>query len=622
MKKTKLLFLLLFIAHLAFAGNLNSDTTKLRSYFDGLIQAHLDNNEIAGATLSFIKDGEMIFSKGYGYADAKNDIRVQPRQTMFRIGSVSKLFVWTAIMQLYEEGKLELDVDVNSYLSDFKIPEKFDEPVTLKDIMTHSAGFEEYILGLFAEDSSALKPMGEILKEQMPSRVYPPGKLSSYSNHATAIAACVVEEISGRPFYEYVEENILEPLEMKNTTFRQPVPENTEGKLSKGYKLEGGELKEKNFEYVPLYPVGGASATAEDMANFMLAFLNNGEYNGNRILDSTTMALMQEKAFRHSENVNPMRYGLMDMSYNNVKILGHGGDTFWFHTLFAFMPEEETGIFVSFNSDGGGGTYSMILNEFMDKFYPVELEKPDYTMTEEELARFEGDYRSIRYPHSRMTKIMAIDGHTKVSVTEDGKLRVKNSETSYYLPEGPLTFRHEKKSKVIEFKENEEGKITHLFKGQTPIVAFEKVPHIGKTDFQKNILILTQFIYIITILYWPVAYFIRKEYNQPVSNHLPFRYKLTGWLASFLFIAFFTVFSAAMSDAHQIVYGVPFPAKIALSFSLIGTILTVLVVFFNYKIWESNKYAWWGRIHYTVLMVALILTIWQLSYWNLIGFQY
>lgn len=623
MKKLKLLFLLLFIGNLLFAENLNTDTTKIRSYFDGLIQAHLDNNNIAGATLSFIKDGEMMFSKGYGYADLKKNLRVQPGQTMFRIGSVSKLFVWTAIMQLYEEGQLELDADVNSYLSEFQIPEAYDKPITLKDIMTHSAGFEEYILGLFAEDSTELKPLPEILSEQMPSRVNPPGKFSSYSNHATAIAACVVEEISGKPFYEYAEENLLEPLGMKNTTFRQPVPENIEGNLSQGYKFEGGELKEKKFEFVPLYPVGGASSTAEDMAHFMIAFLNDGEYNGNRILDSTTMATMKQTAFQHSENVNPMRYGLMDISLNNVEVLGHGGDTFWFHTLFAFMPEEKTGIFVSFNSAGGGGTYSMILSEFMDEFYPVELEEEtDYKMTEEELSRFEGEYRSIRYPHSRMTKVMALEGHTEVSATEDGKLKIKNSETSCYLPEGPLTFRHEKKSKIIEFRENKEGKITHLFKEQTPIVAFEKVPYSGRTGFQKNILILTLFIYILTILYWPVAYFVRREYNQPVSNHLPFRYKFTGWLASFLFTAFFVVFSAVMSDPNQIVFGVPFPLKIALSFSLVGTILTALVVFFNYKIWESNKYGWWGKIHYTVLMLSLLVTVWQLSYWNLIGFQY
>ncbi|MFO8236288.1 MAG: serine hydrolase domain-containing protein [Bacteroidales bacterium] len=618
----KLLFFLIFLGHNCFAGNFDTDTSELQSYFDGLITAHLDNNNIAGATVSFVQGDSLLFSKGYGYADVADDSPVSPDKTLFRIGSVSKLFVWTAIMQLYEEGRLELDTDVNNYLSEFSVPGNYEEPITLKDIMTHSAGFEEYILGLFAKDTSAMKPLGEILGEQMPHRVRPPGIFSSYSNHATAIAASVVEEVSGMAFNEYVEANILEPLGMKNTTFRQPVPENIEGNLSKGYNSEDGELKEKYFEYVPLYPVGGASSTGEDMAVFMLAFLHGGAYNGGRILDSATVSLMQSPAFQHSENVNPMCYGLMDMSYNNVKVLGHGGDTFWFHSLFAFIPEEQIGFFVSFNSQGGGGTYSMILEEFMDEYFPIEPEEPEYTMTEDNLSRFEGDYRANRYPHHRITKLMALDGDTKISATEDGSLKVKADKTSYYSPAGSLTFVNKKNSKIIEFKEDEEGEITHMFRGQQPIVAYEKVALSGKTSFHRNIFIFSLVVYIITLLYWPLAYFIRKEYNKPISSHLPFRYKFTGWLASFLFVAFLVIFSGVMSDSNQIVFGVPYAAKVALSFSLAGTIATVLIVFFNYKIWASNKYSRWGKIHYTALMVALLLSIWQLSYWNLIGFQY
>ncbi len=623
MKKTFLFILIIStISTFRLTANPVSDSTRLASYFDGIVRAHLDDEHIAGATVSVVKDGEIIFKKGYGYADIEKDIPVDPDKTLFRIGSVSKLFVWTAIMQLYEQGKVELDTDINEYLKDFKIPDTYDETVTLKYIMTHSAGFEDYVLNLFAKDSAALKPLEDILKDQMPARVRKPGTYSSYSNHATAIAAYIVEQISGMSFNEYVEENILQPLKMNRTTFRQPIPANIDAELSKGYKYSGGELKEKYFEYVPLYPVGAASSTAGDMARFMLAHLQLGTRDNQTIMDSSTAKLMQSPAFQHHPDVNSMRYGFMDLSQNGVEIIGHGGDTFWFHTLLAFMPEKNLGLFVSLNSDAGGKVRGAMLEDFMDYYFTEKFEYPGFTMSREELKRFEGSYRGNRYPHERFTKIASLMGHTKVTVADSNKLRVKSREVSYYVPVDTLTFRNENNSNTLVFEENESGEITHMFKDLSPIVAYEKVQPVESTGFHQTLFGIAFAIFLVTFVYWPLAYFIRKEYRQPIGKHLNFRMKLWGWLASFVFILFLALLTALTSNENEIVFGVTTPMKVAFVLPLIGVVCTLLVLYFTYRIWSSGKYNWSGRIHYTVLLLALIALIWQVNYWNLLGFQY
>src|SRR4030095_12265782 len=164
-----------------------------------------------------------FFAKGYGWADVDKRIPVNPETTMFRIGSVSKLFTWTSVMQLVEQGKLDLNTDINRYL-DFQIPATYPEPITLAHVMTHTPGFEEDSRDLCTTDSAHITPMGKWLPTHMPKRVRPPGTFSSYSNWATATAGYIVERASGKSWDEYIEANILGPLGMEHTTGRQPLP--------------------------------------------------------------------------------------------------------------------------------------------------------------------------------------------------------------------------------------------------------------------------------------------------------------------------------------------------------------------------------------------------------------
>src|SRR6202022_2553159 len=204
------------------------------TFLDALIPSQLQNRNIAGAVVSVVKDGQVLFQKGYGYADFEAKKPVLADQTLFRPGSISKLFTATAVMQLVEQGKLDLDRDVNDYL-DFAIPKTYPEPVTLRRLLTHTAGFEEALKNLFVTHESDMKPLRTYLVNQMPQRIFPPGKIPSYSNYGFTVTGYVVERVSGEKFERYIDNPILKPLRMTNSTFVTPWPPPPPPQRSQGY---------------------------------------------------------------------------------------------------------------------------------------------------------------------------------------------------------------------------------------------------------------------------------------------------------------------------------------------------------------------------------------------------
>jgi CubicO group peptidase (beta-lactamase class C family) len=254
----------------------------LRVFFDGVIPYALARDGIAGATLSVVKDGKILFAQGYGYADVQQKRPVIADQTLFRPGSISKLFTWTAVMQLVEAGKINLDADINTYL-DFKIPPAFGKPITMRNILTHTAGFGETTSETFVDNKGQMQPYRSYLVKHMPSRIYPPGKIVAYSNYGATLAGYVVERLSGQSFDDYVDRHIFRPLDMLHSTFAQPIPAAWEKNMSKGYILASDE-KPYPFEFIEIAPAGSLSATATDMAHFMIAHLNEGRYGDAAIL--------------------------------------------------------------------------------------------------------------------------------------------------------------------------------------------------------------------------------------------------------------------------------------------------------------------------------------------------
>src|SRR5438552_2926163 len=275
----------------------------LEPFLDALIPSQLQNRNIAGAVVAMVKDGQVLLAKGYGYADFAAKKPVLADQTLFRPSSISKLFTATAVMQLVEQGKLDLDRDVNEYL-DFAIPKTYPEPVTLLRLLTHTAGFEDTLKNLFVAHESDMKALRTYLVNQMPQRIFPPGKIPSYSNYGFSVAGYIVERVSVEKFDRYIDNHILKPLRITNSIFQQPLPVILAQQISPSYLTAA--KKPRDFEFVQASPAGALSTTAVDMTRFMLAFLQDGTVDGIAILKPETVRQMETRQFE----LHPMINGL------------------------------------------------------------------------------------------------------------------------------------------------------------------------------------------------------------------------------------------------------------------------------------------------------------------------
>src|SRR3954447_2694991 len=341
--------------------------SDVEAFLDGIVPLQLAREDIAGATVAIVKDGKVLFTKGYGYADVGSKKPVSPEETMFRPGSISKLFTWTSVMQLVEQGKLDLDRDVNEYL-DFKIPDAFGKPITLKNLLTHTPGFEEQIKDLIT--NKVEKPdLGNYLKTHIPDRIYAPGTVPAYSNYGAALAGYIVERVSGEPFDDYLQHHIFTPLGMAHSSFAQPLPAPLAGMMSQGYKQASQPAGK--FELVSVAPAGSLSSTGSDMARFMIAHLANGA----PLLDPKTATLMHAPANQPIAGLPAMALGFYHEDRNGVTIIGHGGDTTMFHSDLHLFLDKGVGLFISMNSTGRMGAAQplrgRLFAEFTDRYFPA-----------------------------------------------------------------------------------------------------------------------------------------------------------------------------------------------------------------------------------------------------------
>jgi len=597
------------------------DPVELEAFLDGVLDIQLAQHHSAGAVVAVVKDGEIFFLKGYGYADWEARKKVDPERTLFRIGSITKLFVWTSVMQLVEEGVLDLDTDINEYLEGFQIPDTYLQPITLRHVMTHSAGFEDYVVGLFGEGEGYDKPLAQLLAEQIPARVRPPGEVSSYSNHATAMAALMVEQAAGIPWGQFIQERILDPLGMGHFSVEQPLPDNLAEDMSKGYAYGGGTFREKDFENVPLYPAGAAAASGEAMARFMIAHLQLGEFQGNRILAEETARRMHSELFRMAPGVNAMAHGFYQMNDNGEWIIGHGGDTRWFHSDLALFPDRNLGIFVSFNSQQGGGATGELVEAFIDHYFPEDETLPTPPEDFQERAgRFTGRYRPNRFSHTSLAKLAAFGGVT-VKATDENTLKAVNAE---WIEVAPLTFAEKFGDGRLVFRENEAGEITHFFVGSLPIVAFERMPASEGPILHAVLGITTLILILGTLAAWPLGWAVRRWFwvGKKKGARISDRARLALWLAAAAYLVFVVGLFIALSDPTSIAVRItPGLRGVLLLPFLGGACSAVALVFALVNLWRKEGTRT-GRVLYTLSSVAFLVLLWQLSVWNLLGWRF
>jgi CubicO group peptidase (beta-lactamase class C family) len=424
-------------------GGANLIGTDVDAWLDGLVPAALERSGIAGAAVTVVHDGRVLTTRGYGYADTGSDgdgpRPVDPDETLFRVGSIAKVFVATAVLQQVEQGQIDLDTDVQRYL-DFPLPRTFEPPITMRHLLTHTAGFEERVRGVVALGGPAVG-LRETVAVDPPEQVFEPGTVPSYSNFGYALAGYVVERVSGVPFDSYVERNVLDRIGMASSSFAQPLPPDLAGRLSEGYDTDSDPAGP--FEVIGPAPAGALSASATDMGRFMLAQL--GELGPDQaLLAPDTLALMKQPALDAASlgalAAGPrMALGLFDESRNGHRIVGHGGDTRYFHSHMQLYPDDRVGVFVTLNSSGRGATDShelrqSLLEGFADRYFPAggAAERPAAPTGASHAAMAEGSYESARLPFSNFLTALGLLGQTRVTARPDGTVLLVPGPMSMY----------------------------------------------------------------------------------------------------------------------------------------------------------------------------------------------
>ena len=599
----------------------------VEAFIDGILPLQLKRDDIAGATITVVKDGKILFAKGYGFADVEKNKPVSAQETLFRPGSVSKLFTWTAVMQLFEQGELDLDRDVNDYI-DFKIPDAFGKPITLKNVLTHTPGFEEQIKDLIVTDTSTPN-LGQYVKTHIPARIYPPGTVPAYSNYATALAGYIVERVSGRSFEEYVDENIFKPLKMTHSTFSQPLPSNLAPLMSNGYRL--GSDQPQPFETVTAFPAGSLSASATDLAQFMLAHLQEGQLGDARILKPETVRLMHSRLFALDDAANAMCYGFYEESRNGHRIIGHGGDTVFFHSDLHLVLDQKVGFYVSYNSAGRADSpgRSNLWEAFLNRYYPYTPPAVSSATAKADADAAAGSYTLSRRSDTSFLKTASLISQFTVSAVGDGDIEIPqltgpNGKPKRWQAAGPMTFVERGGQDKLIFKPDQNGRMQLIL--PYPFFVGEKMSTLQNGKLLLTVLGVSLLLMLLTLILWPIGWFVRRHYGHKLE--LTKREMLLRILVRVVF-ALDLIFIAALFGL--VVYGLThlevfsdrgnFWFRLIQIVGVLGAIGTLVVLVNAVLAWISKGRSIWGKLQATIMLLACLGVLWFAFAGNLLRFS-
>jgi CubicO group peptidase (beta-lactamase class C family) len=597
------------------------------AFLDGFMPMQLEREDIAGAVVLVVKDGHVLFAKGYGYSDVAKKTPVSVDAALFRPGSISKLFTWTAVMQLVEQGKLDLDRDVNSYL-DFKIPATFPQPITLRNLMTHTPGFEEQIKDLINKEGMPIPPLHDYMVRHMPERIYAPGTTPAYSNYGASLAGYIVERVSGKPFNDYVAENIFKPLGMTRATFVQPLPSDLAPLMSSGYQTAAG--KAKPFELVDPAPAGALAATAADMSRFMIAHLQDGRLENAQILRPETARLMHSRQFSLHPEMNGMCLGFYEESRNGLRIIGHGGDTFWFHSDLHLIPQAGVGFFVSYNSAGKGeiSGRTALWNHFLDRYFPYTPPPIERPATAAADARaIAGNYISSRRSQTNFFKVTALPDEFTVIPQENGDIKIDpvkdfNGQLRRWQEIGPLFYRAVNGQEKLVFRRDDHGRLQMIV--GIAAITYQRAHTLQAKKYNLPLVISCLTVMALTLLFWPVGAVIRRHYHQHLEMDSGTR-RARLWIR--LVCALDIVFIVGLLLTFSSINPGDLSEKLDLhinllqSIGVLGALGTLLVLIACLRSWRDSNLWFWTKIWNLLVLVACIGFTWFVLYWNMLDFS-
>ncbi|MDN5756998.1 MAG: beta-lactamase family protein [Tomitella sp.] len=612
---------------------------EAESIADSVIERQLTEGRIPGAAVAVVVGGKTVLSKGYGQAEAGGHRPVDAEHTGFFPDSVAKLFTATALSQLIARGEVDPSADVNSYLDDMTVPDTFPgRPVTAADLLTHTGGFDNDVLGLSNAVGDNVPTLADSVADAQPNRVRPPGQVVAYDNYGFALAGHLVEEVTGRPFETYVRSEVLDPLHMDDTSLSQPLPPAVEKTVATGYRPDGDGYTVARGQYGPWSPTGaGVVTTAPDMGRFMASQLGADPALG----DGVT-GLMQQQHFAQDVRVPGMTYGFTERSWNGHRVLVKDGDLPGFHSNLALVPDAGVGVFVTYNGDGLGGNAfwdaKELVRAVVDGMVPADgtpasgapgVDAPGETVPNGEIDSYAGTYRPSTVSRDSMMAIAGLTSAVDVQSVGGGRLT-----TTGLSMDPDVSEQHWVQQASGVFTEVDgHGRIAFdggVLAGAGPeATAYEKLPWYDSPSIHMVVVAVAAAVMAVGVIGYPVLAVVERRQgadrfgNGGERGSRAWGARLLGWLAGALAVAFSCQFALLVSDGNAMSERVLLGSPLLTALPWVGAATTLAVAGAVLSAPVAWIRSWWtlaGRIGYTVLALAGVSFVLVAAHYGMVAY--
>jgi CubicO group peptidase (beta-lactamase class C family) len=604
-----------------------ADAREFESWVNTFLAKHIDSSQMPSLALVIVKDGGIFFQKGYGEAHERGNAIVSADQTLFRAASVSKLVTATAVMQLVEQGKINLDTDINTYLTRFQLENNYSVPVTAHHLLTHTSGIEDRLFGNTVPSADRLVSLGDYFAAHVPRRIRPPGEQIAYSNTGIALAGHLVEAVSGLSFEEYIERNIFQPLGMTRSSFLQPYPAHLAADVVPSGADSGAML---------LSPSGSMISTVSDMGRFIGAHLNGGSFGDSRILSAETVREMQRQHFTGQSRMPGVAYGFFENYTNGRRILFHTGLS-GHQSLLCLLPEERVGFYLVLSVRQGGAYQELrrkFLQEFLDHYFPatqpdsLPAPPPDAT---QRAQRFTGLYRPNLFPRTTIETLANLVADTRVTSNGDRTLTVSlplGQKTFRIVEVEPLLFRSED-GFFFAFGEDERGNINRMHMSGSIVdpVGFDRLKWYESGTLHAIMAALGFFVFV-SFCFITLISFILHLFRKPTRGDIIPRAAHQAWRMAFV-LSSLVILSPVLAltwyfvgDPELRPYKIESALYVSLSVLQLAALLGLTLPIFAFKAWKQDYWSTMRRIYFSIVALAGLLMIPFFYYWNVLGFRF
>jgi CubicO group peptidase (beta-lactamase class C family) len=570
------------------------DPAQAAAVFDDALPARLDRFHVPGAVLAVTDRDATVFAKGYGTADVAGAVPFDPERSLVRIASITKLFTWEAVRREATAGRLDLDADVNTYLRGFAVPATYPQPVTLRALMNHTAGFEDRLVGVGARTAGDVEPLQTYLAEHMPARIRPPGEVSAYSNYGAALAGYIVARVSGEPYARYVQTHILDPLGMAHTSAAEPLPAALAGDLARSYDSDASPPAVIPFVFDRMPPDGSISATAADMAMYA----------------RSQLVAPPARSFAADAVLGGYAGGFMERFRNGHRVLMHDGSWEGFQSVLILVPGCDLGLFLSTNGTGGIEAVGELMDAFFDRLTPV-TGTPDPATWPVHVTRSApraGFYQPARHAESTVEKLTTLLGSLRLSVDAAGAVHFKGRT---WLPRPDGTFTAEDGRDHLVFLAGSGGRRYAATDGPT----YELLDRAETLPF--NLLVLLGFA---VVALSALANLWRRRTGASTRWRASRALAAGACLTGLVFLVGLAV--EVLFNPGAFLYGVPAGFTLLLALPLLVLAGWVVAVAGTVTGWRASGARVAAKVHQVVLLAGLLPLVWFVWQWNLIGWRY